>query len=460
MKYCFMFILLSISAFFACTEVKKPRLPCEMVEIPIPLDTSYLSTPVVIPLRLIEKKLNRMIKKDIPNHFADENEDKLKLKITRLGDILIIWKDNVATYEVPLLILVERNMISKKLLPRSKALALKLEFSLKLIFETTIEVDEDWKLQPSTQFVSFHWLSEVKTLGGLIDLRNMVERRLHRKMPLILENMDTDIRAKIHLDRVMTKVWRDIQKPIRINKKEELVWLKVYPIRFEMGQITTHKDSLIVQTRLSATTETMIGTIPVYAIKKTLPRLVKRQFLPNAAYIYMLSKIPFSDLNEIVNRRLAGSSFEFSEHKIDIESADLQSCGANLVLHLNIKGDILADVYLQGKPRYDQVTQRLVIENFDFEVETQDMLTGGADWVLHSTFREQLEASLSLELSTQIKKIPADILIGIEAGRLGKKIELHIEHWDFKPQEIWVRTNDLATLIIVNASVKIVLEKI
>ena len=100
----------------------------------------------------------------------------------------------------------------------------------------------------------------------------------------------------------------------------------------------------------------------------------------------------------------------------------------------------------------------MVIKNFDFELVTQKALLASADWLLHGNFKEQIEKELSLPLSEQISKIPDGIMRGIERGRAGKKIDLTIEGWSFKPQRIWVRPDDIAILIIVDARVLLEME--
>jgi Domain of unknown function (DUF4403) len=461
MKFCLYPIMFSTLLVSACKNSSTaPAAPCDDQSLEIPMDTSFLSTALVIPTQLIEDKLNSAVRRDILNDFDGNKVGKTKLKVTRLGLITVQWKDNVATYQAPLLVLVEQQIVPKKILPLPRSLAIKTEFSLQLVFETTLHIGPDWKLQPKTKFVSFKWLSEVKALGGLINLKKIVERRLRRQMPTILNNMDEEIRTKVHLDRGMTRVWRKIQKPIRINRNSEVVWLKINPIRFEVGKIKSKADSLYVQGRLSATTETLFGDNPQYSIDSTLPLLVKRSKLPNDAYLYMLSEIPISDISDIVHHKLGGKTFEILGRQLKVKQADLCGCGSNLVLHLNLSGDMKGDIYLQGKPHYDADSQRIVIHNFDFEVKTQEVLLASADWLLHSSFKQQIEAVLNVELAGQIAKIPDAITQGIEKGRAGKKMDFSIEHWDFRPQQIWVRPTNIATLIIVNARVRIELEKI
>lgn len=459
-------LLILVAGLFACKKINTSRPLCEEQYVSIPQDTSYLSTPLVIPVQLIEDKLNSTLGLIVKNDTDFENldkegkKDKMKLKITRLGDIQVHWKNNVATYQAPLLVLIEREIVPEKILPTSKSLALKTEFSLRLVFETTVDIGENWKLKPQTKFISFEWLSEAKSLGGLIDIKKMVERRLHRQMPQILENLDETIRSTVRIDRAITRVWQKIQKPMIINRKQELVWLKINPIQFEMGSITTEAGNLMIQGRLSATTETIVGNNPVYTVDSILPPLVKRQVLPNNAYLYLLSEIPYEDLNEIIDRKLSGLVFDVPGHRIKVKSAQIWGCGNNLVLQLKVSGDVKGEIYFQGIPQYEPDSQRIVIRNFEFEVRTEETLLASVDWLLHSTFKEQVKQALSLPMEEKIAKIPEVLIKGIERGKAGQKMDFSIEKWDFRPQQIWVRSSDIATLIIVNAQVRIELEKL
>lgn len=466
MRYYFPAFIFLFVGLFACKKIKTARPLCEEQYVTIPQDTSYVSTPLVISTQLIEDKLNSTLADvvkhddDFDNLNKEGKKDKIKLKITRLGDIKITWKDNVARYQAPLLILVERKIVDKKVLPMSKSLALKTEFSLQLIFETALDVGEDWKLQPQTKFVSFEWLSEVKALGGLIDVKRMVERRLHRQMPDILTNMDTKIRGAVRLDRSMTRVWQNIQKPMIINRKQELIWLKIKPIRFEMGTITTEAGNLMIQGRLSATTETLMGDNPVYTVDSILPPLVKRRTLPNDAYLYLLSEISYEDLNEVIDRKLSGMVFEVPGHKVKVKSAEIWGCGNKLVLHLKVGGDVKGEIYFQGTPQYEPDSQRIAIRDFEFEVRTEEALLASAAWLLHSTFKDQMKVALGMPMGEKIAKIPEVIMKGIERGKAGKKLDLTIEQWDFRPQQIWIRSEDIAALVLVNAQVRVELEKL
>lgn len=466
MRHPYLVLIFLVIGLFACKKIKTERPPCSDADVLIPIDTSYLSTPLIIPTHLIEDKLNLVIGRvlredpDFEHINADGEKEGLKMKITRLGAIKVHWKNNVAQYQAPLQVLIERQIISKNVLPVLEKLALKTAFSLRLVFETTLDLGTDWQLIPKTRFVSFEWLSEVKALGGLIDIKKMMERRIYKSMPDVLRNMDDTIRNGIHIDRVMRRVWKKIQRPLLINRNAPLVWLKIHPIQFEMGKITTINGNLMVQGRLSATTETILGDTPVYTVLTRLPPLIKHPILPDTAFLYIRTEIPYDQINTVINENLDGKTFPVSGRRIKIKSAKIWGCGANLFLQLQVTGGIKGDVYFQGKPVYEPSTQTISIQNFDFEVHTAEVLLSSADWLLHSTFKAQMQTALSIPLQTQIVKIPDAILQGIENGRAGKKMDVQIDAWDFRPQKITVQPNALTALIIVHAKVRIELERL
>jgi hypothetical protein len=204
----------------------------------------------------------------------------------------------------------------------------------------------------------------------------------------------------------------------------------------------------------------MVGDTPVYRINYHLPPLIKRRSLPDNAYVYMRSEIPFFDINEIVSRNLVGKEFSKSGHTIVLKAVEVSSCPPDLVVHLQVQGAVNGDIYFRGRPQYEPDSQRIVFKNFDFDLKSKALLLNGADWLLHNTFKDQMEKELKIGLSDQMIKIPDRIMKGMEAGRIGKKMDLHIEQWDFRPQQIWVRQNDITALVIVNARVVIELEQI
>ena len=59
-----------------------------------------------------------------------------------------------------------------------------------------------------------------------INLKENVDALMKVKETELTKNFDKAVGEKIELKRAITKIWMDIQKPIRVNKKEVLVYSK------------------------------------------------------------------------------------------------------------------------------------------------------------------------------------------------------------------------------------------
>jgi|GEM_PF-3663584 len=94
MRHPCLVLIFIVIGLFACKKIKTERPPCLEEAVIIPIDTSYLSTPLVIPTHLIEEKLNQVVGQvlredpDFEHINADGEKEGVKMKITRLPPLL------------------------------------------------------------------------------------------------------------------------------------------------------------------------------------------------------------------------------------------------------------------------------------------------------------------------------------------------------------------------------------
>ena len=472
-----LYIALAISAAVALSayllsqrsSIRPDREVCDATYTPLSMsaDTSVLSTPLVIPTRLITEKINAALKKDLlrDTNFNNISErtgrrDQVKMLVERSGDIEIQWKDNHATCSVPLGIIVERRLLNIKKITKDDGLAAKLNFALRLSFDVDLAVGEDWRLDTRTQFKQMEWIEEPKAILGIFDLKKGIEKRLLAEMPNVQAKIDQQIHDLVRLEHPMNRIWNKLQKPIAFNKAHKVAWLQFTPLQVELGKITTENGDLLVQTRVRALTRTLIGTNPQYEVDSTLPPLIIRKSLPDTAQVHLLAEIPFDDLNDLLRSQFVGNTFEVKGKKLHIRKAEVSGCGSDMVLALTVKGDMNGMVYLRGQPYFDPLSQRLSLQNFDFELNTNQMLLTYADWLLHSTFKHYAQERLSLPLSERVQQIPQRIMTGIERGKDGHKLDFGIESWHFQPHSVQVHGQMLVANVTADARVRIELEKL
>lgn len=465
MKYALAILLICSTLFTFCKERRiRPKHQFCDATAPIRQDTSFLSTPVIIPTEVLREKINTAVKHDILHDDNFENisritgrKDHVKLDVNRIGEIDITWKDNIATCEVPLLLLIERQILSEKLV--SNPVSMKAALKLRVVFDIALDITKDWKLKAKTKFRSFDWLSDAKAFGGLISVKKPIQNRILKHIPYIEPAIDSQINERVHLDRAVQKIWCNMQRPIALNKDHRLVWLQIQPIRFDIGQIQTEGNNLVIPARIHAFTHTLVGANPAWQTDSILPPARKFTNLPDSVYVYMLAQIPYQHLKNVILNKVGKKPMDLEGREVTLNNIDIWGCGNKMVVHLNIDGDVNGDIYMQGMPSYERDSQ-LVIRQFDFDIDTKETLLAGADWLLHDEFRYQIQDMLSVPLQQQIAGMPNRIEDSIEYGRLGDRVNLDIESWKFTPQRIVMQDDHLAILITTRGKVQLVLEKI
>src|SRR5687767_9610047 len=213
---------------------------CERVRPEAPPHTtldSTLRTPqslLRIPIQYDVAKLEAMTNSRILGTFIDEKilindkGDSLHLQIEKRGPILLSWKSPTLHCSFPL-------KVSGKYFKRiGKNRTLKnnepVDMEIVLHLSTRLGLDKDWQLKTNSTLEEISWVREpkLKVLGMKFNLRKQVENAIKKNKTKLIAKLDQTIPPLLNTRKAIEKLWLDIQKPIRINKKGVQVWLKVY----------------------------------------------------------------------------------------------------------------------------------------------------------------------------------------------------------------------------------------
>jgi hypothetical protein len=143
-----------------------------------------------------------------------------------------------------------------------------------------------------------------------------------------------------------------------------------------------------------------------------------------------------------------------------IEKATLFGEQGNLGLKIDFSGEITGDVKLKTTIHHDSIDNSLLLKEFDFLVESEDMLVQAADWILHDKAKEELSKYLRIPLQPHIDKLPELINRGVEHGKTGKRIDLVLKNMKLHPQKILVTPNNIQLLAHAKGNGMIVLDKL
>lgn len=443
----------------SCDRVKpEPPAPTQSVEqLDLPLST--LVIPVQYHIDSLEATINQKIQGTFLRHWITVNDkgDSLYLEASRSGRIQIAWRRQTLYYAFPV-------HVSGKFIKRVAGLRVKnaepVSTEMILHMATKISIAPDWNLKPSSQLQRIEWIKDPTLKIALlrINLRKKVEQAVTDRQDDLVRTLDVVLQEKLATRTVIAKLWDDIQKPIRVNKKEMQVWLKP-EARDLRAKLTQDGKLITLSVELNAYIRTVLEGDPMPPSNTKLPPFRPRLSAYDSMHLFVLATIPFDRANELLNRELKDFKIESQGYTTTIKALELYGTDDGLAVMVRLKGDVSGNVYLQGLPAYDTAQHLFTVKDFRFTVDSENALLNSADWLLHDDAVSYISSKLRADPSPLIAQLPMVIEQAIERGKSGQKIDVAVNRLAVRPGKILVTRNNIQVILEARGAATIGLQK-
>ena len=430
---------------------------------------SFLEVPIVFKVEQIEQKINQAIKGTLyaDQSFEDKKSDGLKIRVKKVENIKISIKDNVMFYSVPLHIWASKRMLKARLFGKKIEKTKEIDFSLRIKLRSEINLKSDWKLETKTKYTGIEWIKKpkVKLLGINFDVAGLLESQLLQKkneLERVVDKATSNLRI---IEREVSKIWIKIQEPILIEKKvTNGTWLLAEPIQIEASQIEGKDKKLFITTRLKTLLRTVVSENKVEkpnVIFKKLPALQKNRRLnsnQNDFELHLKGELPYEAINDLLAKKIKDTVLVIpnTDYKIKIEEAEVFGSGKQLFMKLKVTGDIKSSIYLNGTPRFDSLDKSLHLDNFDYDLQSEEYLLTAADWMLKTTVKEEIQKLLVLPMDDYVKQLPNIIQTALSKGKTGKTALFDLKDFELYPRFIQIDKDHIR--IYVKATGKVGIE--
>ena len=427
---------------------------------PIPAPESYLIGRVTFELADIEKKINEKLGIILvdEDQLEGTRAEKFHLRVERVGPIRLQYIRRQVVFSAPLRIWVGNPLAMRK----KRAKPRRPLGELYVRFRSPVEVTSSWRLSTDAKFVNYRWVTKpkVRVLGINIAVQKTVDKVLEKQRDTIEKVINQSIGNEVRLERELGNIWRDLQKPILLNKKVDSVWLVPRPQSIAAAPLSGNTSSITVPLRIGFATALRFGPKPVVKRSNRLPKLRRVTALPPDTDLHVLSNIAYADLNTFLANKLLKRDIKLVGGAVEITDASVYGGQQAVIVKTEIRGAVKGTLYFRGRPYFDTLTNTLQVRNVDFDVHTEEVLLGTADWLLHDSLRDTLTSVLKIPLESRINKIPGKIEQAIARGKAGQKVNLDLSDFHFLPQQIAVRPEGLQVLITIRSKVKVKVKKL
>lgn len=455
--------LLVLMLIASCSKVKTPALAPEPIQLDSTLvaPISELNVPVYFPVQELENMANeKLANKIIEAHLSiNQKDDSLHLSVSRFQPIVLEYDgDRGITYKLPIQIdgVVDAKVVGIKV--RNKE---PIRAKVIITMFSDLYLDDNWMLAPQTELKDIKWVEEpkLKVAGLNFNLKSPIENALMSNKDKIVEKLDESAKNAIKIRQAIEKLWVDIQKPIRINKKVVTVWLKAEATDIDGKLFAQAADTLMIQAKISANLYTVLDSVAAMKPVGPLPKLKRNVEKEPGLEAYGLVTLPFFVVNQVLSQATDTMHFTFQNHSVKIKSTEMYGVQDGIALRVSLQGDVKADVFLKGTLGFDSAGRKLVIENFGFDVDSEQTLISAANWLVHDEIIERIKPYLSISLENVFDILPALINKGIEKGKIGSKIDIHFTEWDLSIYQHLITKDNIQIIASIKGRADVELQK-
>lgn len=387
---------------FSCKTSLNINRPNEAYEsLQVENKPSTLAMSVDLDIQQLENSLNNSLKGNIyeDNNFDDDNRE---VKVTKTGDFRFTVTNNVINCNLPLKVWVKTGY-KKELLGLKAEDYYEATGAMLVNVSVAFMIDKDWTLKTGTTINGYQWTQKpvVSAAGVNIPITFLADMSIKALKGKISSAIDKTITEKVDLKARMAQTWSGLQDPIQIDKGYD-VWLKILPMDVCTTPIMGMGKHLQINLALNSVIETNVGFHPTITPKNTLPPYKAISCVRPDFSVYSNVSVSYDKLTQMAQQFVVGQEFTKGSKKVRIDSLRLYGQNDHLVVQLSVSGSANGKVYCIGKLNYDNDTQTLQVTDFDFEMETRNVLLKSANWLLHKEFLKMIEPHLTISLKDQV----------------------------------------------------------
>jgi hypothetical protein len=427
------FILVCFVVLFSwsCKRVRPEAPERSTLDSTLQIPTSELRIPISYDVKKLESWLNAKISGTFVNQRFQVNEsgDSLWLKVQKVKPFTLKWRQGVLYYDLPLAMEATYYKRVGRLSIHNPE-PLKTELVLKVA--SWIDLDKDWNLVTSSEIRDIHWVKEPSVQVGRFkfNLSKQVNKILNERKDTLVSMLDRAAFEQIDLKKVIDKLWSDIQKPIYLHKNDPEVFLKnrassIYGrlVRENTREITM--DLMLKSYAVASLDESLLP-----ATNPQLPAFVAMQPEHADFKIAIHGIMTYADINKNVNKFLKDQEVTVKGYSAKIKDIELYGSGQELVVKIDVKGDIKGSLFAIGELNFDVAEKVFSIHNFRYDIDTEDQLVRTAAIFLKDRIMEEVQKHLQYSMRQQLDDLPQLIATAIAEGKAGETISLQIDALD------------------------------
>lgn len=395
MKPLLLFVLLSLIVLLCFTSCGSTSKQIDSLK-PLPSDdtpmvysnkTSFIALPVEITLKDIEKQLNKNLKGLIYNDSILK-DDNCELKIWKSDPITLDEQNGIITSKLPLKIWTKVKYGTDFLgLNDTREIYLDGILTMKSKAHLT-----NWKLTTTSSIENFKWNESPAILvsGKKVPITYLINPTLSYFKKTIAQQIDKAIDNTCDFKPQVFDALDKISEPLLVHEGYE-TWFSLIPIELYVTEAELKNKKINLDMGLKCTLQTMIGQKPDKRFNKKEMVLKPVSKIPDQVNLALAGVSTYESASKVITKNFKGQEFASGSRKVVVEEVNLWEKDNKLIIALRLSGSINGEIYLNGYPNYNPVTQEIYFDQLNYVLNTKNVLLKSANWLAQGTILKKIQ---------------------------------------------------------------------
>lgn len=263
-------------------------------------------------------------------------------------------------------------------------------------YKSKIAISENFELKSQTKLQEFTLLDPCKITVFRYDATPTIEKEVRASLVQLEKEVDKQL-ASAPIHSTMTEVWKALQDPILVAPYG---YFYLRPQQIGIDNLTLKNEGQKAYFTTQMVAKPLFSTDAIEQPKTRLPKNTPQANASNISVFNLRTVASYDSINRFLLRDFDTQQIKITDKKyINIDKVQvLGPQGERLVLSVQFSGTKKGTLYLVVEP-YIDLQQHLRIREVDYELRTKSVLLHSAKWMLNSKLKEQLAASVDVDLS-------------------------------------------------------------
>ncbi len=409
-------------------QVLKPPMPAESYGSAIQKPQTsiinlYADVEVSRMERLINNHLDSILYQD--TSFTDNDNDNLKLKAWKAGDVKLRFEDNELSWELPSHVAFQKGV---KVFGYNLPYLDSWEYSgqLNLRYKTKLFVNRDWSIKTITASDGYVWTKKPAVRIGSLDIPVTLVANLILPSYLKTFSKQIDEISANNFDfrGYAEKGWSMLFNPFKIPGDLN-AWLSMVPYSVSILPIQGSAGHIRLVAAITSDVMCLMDNIPPSGKVAALPYIQPLKFPSDSFKINLLTDIPYSTINRIIQQQMGDSIFVFGKRKIRFETFRVYGTNGKIAVEAKVSGSVNGTLYFTGIPYFHPEDTTIRIKELKFDIKTRSLVVRSSKWLLNGIIERAITRSAAIPFNTNIAGIEQQITRLIRHYPIGYGFEIN-----------------------------------